>query len=80
MVKGIEEGEEVTWLDLFTILEGEWWWLLVAIGLTLAHTVCGLAIPGVFSAVMEATRNKADIASPIYRFVTLQVSHVVVAV
>jgi hypothetical protein len=74
MVKGIEEGEEVTWLDLFSILEGEWWWLAVAIGITLAHTVVGLAIPGVFSAVMEATRNRLDIAAPIYKFVSLQAS------
>jgi hypothetical protein len=73
MVKGLDEGEEVGVRDLFSVLEGEWWWLVAAIGITLVHTMLGLAIPTIFSAVMEACRNKTNLAKPIYQFVSLQV-------
>jgi hypothetical protein len=73
MVKGLDEGEEVGVRDLFSVLEGEWWWLVAAIGITLVHTMLGLAIPTIFSAVMEACRNKSNLVKPIYQFVSLQV-------
>ncbi len=74
MVKGLDEAEEVGIRDLFSVLEGEWLWLVAAIGITLVHTMLGLALPTIFSAVMEACRNKTNLAKPIYQFVSLQVS------
>ena len=63
----------VSFQDLLSVL-GHWDWmlLLAAILLTLLHTVFSLAIPTTFSAVMNACREKLDLAVPIRTFVFLQ--------
>jgi ABC-type multidrug transport system fused ATPase/permease subunit len=59
--------------DLLSIL-GFWDWILLiaAILLTLLHTAFNLAIPSTFSSVMNACREKLDLAGPIRGFVFLQ--------
>jgi ABC-type bacteriocin/lantibiotic exporter with double-glycine peptidase domain len=62
-----------TYKDLFSIL-GFWDWVLlvVAILLTLLHTMLSLSIPSTFSSVMNACREKLDLAVPIRTFVIVQ--------
>eukprot|EP00960_Hanusia_phi_P048125 758776-Hanusia_phi.AAC.6 len=72
---GIEPGgeeETVTLYDLFSILNGEWWFLGAAIAVTLAFTLLNLYLPSAFSGVMTACREKLPLKAPIYAFMLIQ--------
>jgi len=67
-----DEEEPVSFYDLFSILDGEWFFLAAAIAVTLTFTLLNLYLPSAFSGVMTACREKLPLKAPIYTFMLLQ--------
>jgi len=70
----LNENPPVTMSDLFSILDGEWAWLGLAIAVTLVWAWFVNYMPVAYSAVTLAVQKKEPMDGPIFNFVRLQVS------
>jgi hypothetical protein len=69
-----EEGAPATLVDLFSILDGEWAWLGLAIAVTLLWAWFMNSMPVVWAALTAAVQKKEPMDTPIFNFVKLQVT------
>ena len=69
----LDANPPVTLADLFSILDGEWLWLALAIGVTLACAYYAHGITSAYTAVTVAVQNKAAMEGPVLNFILVQV-------
>lgn len=70
----LDDYPSVTLTDLFSILDGEWMWLGVAIAVTLIWAWCQNFMPVAFATITTAVHNKEALDGPIFNFMRLQVT------
>lgn len=77
LLQDSEESQPATLADLFSILEGEWAWLGLAIAVTLLWAWCMNSMPVVWAALTQAVQKKEPMDGPIFNFIKLQVRNMV---